>query len=794
MRAFIEKDPFLHLNQDKVWREQGQWPCSWISHPDPGNPPFVVAYRKRFSVAESASIRIHVTADERYELFLDGDRIGRGPERGSPDDWFYETCDLGLEAGEHIFVARVWSLGDQAAEAQMSVEHGFLLAPEGKWMSNLGTGVALWEAKLLGGYQFDRPEFAHWKGSMIRIDGKEFSWNFENGEGEDWVAAQVNNPGVGRRIDWSFRPLHLLQPAQLPPMLDIARATGIVRLVADVPSLDTRSIPVHITDHIPDETDWKELIRGSGNVTIPPYTRRRVIIDLQNYYCAYPELVTEGGAGSMIRVLWAEGLYSAPEFWRGTKGNRDEIEGKYFIGQGDTFLPEGGSQRKYETLWWQAGRYIEITVQTEAQSLTIVRFRLRETRYPLEMESSFNCSDPRMRQTMPVLIRGMQMCSNETFFDCPYYEELMYTGDTRLEALTTYIMTRDDRLPRKALRLFDSSRLASGLTQSRYPCRIMQIIAPFSLWWVVMVRDYALWRDDRAFVQALMPGVVATLEGFGRFLGSDGLLQAPEGWNTIDWVPAWDKDAGIPPDGINGVSGLLNWQLVYVLSQTAYLEAQLGDILLAERTRQQASNLAKRAMDVFWDEERGLLADDRSKQHFSEHTQCLAILSGMIDPEYEKQIAQGLLTDPDLERTTIYFSFYLFETYRELGRIDALFNRLPLWFNLVQQGLKTPLESPEPSRSDCHAWGSHPLYHYFATILGIRPGGLGFHTVDIAPQLGPLSQASGRLVHPAGGEIEVNFHIENDMLRGSVTLPNGLSGTLKANRQTFPLHEGKTNL
>jgi len=492
--------------------------------------------------------------------------------------------------------------------------------------------------------------------------------------------------------------------------------------------------------------------------------------------------------------LWAEGLYSAPEFWRGTKGNRDEIEGKYFIGQGDTFLPEGGSQRKYETLWWQAGRFIEITVQTEAQGLTIEHFRLRETRYPLEMGSSFNCSDPRLGQTLPVLIRGMQMCSNETFFDCPYYEELMYTGDTRLEALTTYIMTRDDRLPRKALRLFDSSRLASGLTQSRYPCRIMQIIAPFSLWWVAMVRDYALWRDDRAFVQALMPGVVATLEGFRRFLGSDGLLQAPEGWNTIDWVPAWDKDAGIPPDGINGVSGLLNWQLVYVLSQTADLEARLGDILLAERTRQQASDLAKKAMDGFWDEERGLLADDRRKQHFSEHTQCLAILSGMIDPEHEKRIAQGLLTDPDLERTTIYFSFYLFETYRELGRIDALFNRLPLWFNLVQQGLKTPLESPEPSRSDCHAWGSHPLYHYFSTILGIRPGSLGFHTVDIAPQLGPLSQASGRLVHPAGGEIEVDFHIENDQLRGNVTLPIGLSGTLKANGKALPLHEGTTNL
>ena len=42
-----------------------------------------------------------------------------------------------------------------------------------------------------------------------------------------------------------------------------------------------------------------------------------------------------------------------------------------------------------------------------------------------------------------------RLCAHETYMDCPYYEQLQYDGDTRLELLTTYAMTRDDRLNRR---------------------------------------------------------------------------------------------------------------------------------------------------------------------------------------------------------------------------------------------------------------------------------------------------------------------------------------------------------
>ncbi len=789
-RVIIERDPYIRSGADLAWDALGQWPCAWVHLPEAGEPPLVVAYRRRFTLDAEARIRIHVSADARYDLYLDGALIGRGSESGDPANWFYETYDLSLSAGAHVLVARVWSLGRYANLAQMSAHHGFILSAEGERLTLLGTGVAEWSAKPLDGYSFSDPAFTWATGAGLQLDGKSFPWGYEQGDGDGWRPVSILERGYSAIGPYGIAPLHRLQPATLPAMVDELRQAGTVRLVAEAPSIDTAAIPVRAADHRAAEGEgWQSLLQGKGAVTVPPHSTRRVIIDLGDYYCARSRVVTSGGAGSLIRLHWAEALFEEPRFFS-PKGNRGVVEGKFFVGVGDTFLPDGDRGRAFEGLWWQAGRYVEVVVHTESEPLTIEHLQIRETRYPLELESRFTASDPALERVTPILVRAMQMCAHETYMDCPYYERLMYVGDTRLEALTTYVMMRDDRLPRKALRMFDASRLATGLTQARYPCRQLQVIPPFSLWWVAMVRDYALWRDDRSLVEELMPGVHAVLERYSRSVQSDGLLHAPEGWNVTDWVPAWK--AGLPAEAVGGVSGLLNWQFVYVLGLVAELEDLLGRPQRAAEWRRQACELAHRAAATFWDEPRGLFADDRAHRHFSEHTQCLAVLSGQLDPAQRSRVAEGLLNDSGLARTTIYFSHYLFEAYRELGLLAALFGRLSLWFSLEEQGFKTTLEHPEPSRSDCHAWGAHPLFHYFATILGIRPTGLGFRNVVITPQLGPLERASGRLVHPLG-EVVVEVERADGTLHGRIELPQGVSGVLRLAGRSLPLAEGSSS-
>lgn len=789
MRAFITNDPYPAFDEGRDWITRGTWPCKWICFKGGGEPPFVTAYRKGFSMEMDATVRVHVSADERYELFLDGKRIGRGSERSDRANWRYETYDIPLTKGDHMFVARVWSLDRQAPYAQMTVYPGFIFAPEADYIEKLGTGVAQWEAKKLGGYEFTDPDPAWGTGANLVIHGDQFPWGFENGQGDGWGPVDARDPGANGFIRNEYPMLHLMKPAALPPMMEKDIFVGSVRFVSDKPDVLVKS-----ADNLTSELDSWNLIRGRGKITVPTNTTRRVIIDLDDYYCAYPELITSGGKGSSVRLYWAEALYMNRQSWA-VKGNRNEIEGKEFWGVGDTFRTDGGSNRRFEPFWWQAGRYIELLVRTAAEPLTIESLKLRETRYPLEMESEFESSDPRIASFVPIALRGLQMCSHETYLDCPYYEQLQYSGDTRLATLATYAITHDDRLPRQALSAFDASRHVSGVNESRYPCRMTQIIPPFSLWWIGTVYDYSIWRDDPAFVKSLMPGVRAVIDFYLSHLNEDGLIEAPNGWNFMDWVPAWTW--GLPPDADKGVSGLVNWQFVYTLTMAEKLEKSVDEFHSRFVPRSAGRELFNHAWEHFWDEKRGLMADDLAHKSFSEHTQCMALLSGQLDDDmfgaYRDRIVQGLLNGPDLHRTTISFTHYLFETYRMLGRMDRIFERLGLWFDLEGLGFKTTLEMPEPSRSDCHGWGAHPIYHCFASILGIRPASPGFHTVSIEPQLGPLTRAKGKLPHPKGF-ITADLRVENGTLKGSIELPEGVTGTFKHGKVTIDLEPGRQEI
>ncbi len=232
MRVLIDRDPYADRPENAVWFTRGRWPCAWIDCPNAEAPPAVSAYRRRFVLDEAVTLRVHVTADERYELFLDGARIGRGSERGEPRTWFFETYDLPLQRGPHVLLALVWSLGRDGPYAQMSVYSGFLLAPqEQAYFPLLGTGVAEWEARQLPGYRFVdvAPRGSHTffaVGANVIIDGRQFPWDFERGEGPDWVPAHVLDPGFNGATRAEYPPAHMLQPASLPPMLDVLCPPG----------------------------------------------------------------------------------------------------------------------------------------------------------------------------------------------------------------------------------------------------------------------------------------------------------------------------------------------------------------------------------------------------------------------------------------------------------------------------------------------------------------------------------------------------------------------------------------
>ena len=792
-------EPYPQQATVKHWFEAGRWPTKWVSHADLPDAPFAVAYRKTFKLESAQTIRAHVSADERYELFCDGERVAMGPERGDSENWFYETLDCDLEKGEHTLVAIVWSVGAERAYAQMTVRHGWIFSPQSdEHIELLGTGVAAWESKIISGLHWISQLAAWGTGRNLEVWGKDFPWDIERGAGDGWTKAIVIETGVDKLFAEGI-DLHRLKPATLPPMLDQRRHVGTTRLVAEIPSLETHNIPVRESDNIEAESAaWQKLIEGKGEVEIGPNMRRRVLLDLDDYYCARPEIVVSGGDGATVRIHWQEGLFI--EAGKNAKGNRDEVEGKFFStaykaedGVGDIFHLEGGARRTYSPLWWQAGRFVEVCVETNDQAVTIHNFCIRETRYPMELDAKFSSDDARLEQIAPIMMRALQMCAHETYMDCPFYEQLMYIGDTRLEVLTTWATSTDDHLPRKAVSMFDASRQLNGLTQSRYPGRVRQIIPPFSLWHVCMVHDRALWRDTAEFDRTLVPGVRGVLDYFLSRRNADGLIEAPEGWNYTDWVPEWVD--GAPPGARDGCNGTLHWQTVLALRKAAELETWNGEPEMAARWNRAAEELKTSIDAAFWNQARELYSEDLAQTSFAQHAQCLAVLSGALDVEKSKALMQRVAASNDLAETTIMFRFYLMEAFAQTRMEKELWAQMPLWYQLPDWGFKTTWEEADPntSRSDCHAWGAHPLYHYSASFLGIRPSSRSFKTVHIAPLLGELQTARGEMPHP-DGTIKLECARSNSALRADVTLPPNVSGTFEWNGAVHPLKGGAQTL
>ncbi|MEJ7617251.1 MAG: alpha-L-rhamnosidase C-terminal domain-containing protein [Pyrinomonadaceae bacterium] len=108
--------------------------------------------------------------------------------------------------------------------------------------------------------------------------------------------------------------------------------------------------------------------------------------------------------------------------------------------------------------------------------------------------------------------------------------------------------------------------------------------------------------------------------------------------------------------------------------------------------------------------------------------------------------------------------------------------------------MTTWAETADPSRSDCHAWGSSPRLRNLSHCGRHRHGGPGFKRVVIRPYLGKLTRVSGTIPHPQG-EIAVSLNLRpGGKLEADVSLPPAVSGEFIWRGNKRALAPGKSKL
>jgi len=74
----------------------------------------VVCFSKEFSAATlDQPVRLKMSADTRYAVFINGIEVGRGPIRSVPEKWYFDEYDISfqLKKGKNLIAVRVWNYG-----------------------------------------------------------------------------------------------------------------------------------------------------------------------------------------------------------------------------------------------------------------------------------------------------------------------------------------------------------------------------------------------------------------------------------------------------------------------------------------------------------------------------------------------------------------------------------------------------------------------------------------------------------------------------------------------------------
>lgn len=752
------------------------WTAHWITCPGaPVRDYGVYHFRKTFTLAARPdSFIIHVSADNRYVLYVNGERVGRGPARGDLYNWNYETYDIAghLRAGTNTVAALVWNMGIYAPVAQISYQTGFLVQGNGHSEEVVNTNGS-WKAFHDSAYQPCATDMGRVLHSYMvvgpgdEVQGSRYPWGWEQPGFADsaWPAAVTVGTltvpaGYGTDNRWT------LSPRTIPPMEERRQRMEAVRRAQGAG---------------PDAG----FLRGTAPFRVAAHSTARLLIDQSFETLAYPVLTLSGGKGAVVRLTYAEALFDSS----GQKGNRNEIKGKQMRGLYDIFYPDGGQGRQFSPLWVRTYRYLQLDIQTEDQPLVVNDLYGLYTGYPFEHTAAFASNDSSLQEIWNTGWRTARLCAGETYFDCPYYEQLQYEGDTRIQSLISLYNTGDDRLMRKAIHDFFNSRVPEGLTQGRFPSNRLQVIPPFSLFWVSMLYDYYLLRPDTAFLEPFLDGAATVLKWYERRVdASKGMLGPMQWWNFVDWNQAFPN--GVPHGATDGHSSVISLQYAHTLQQAAVLFSGFGRREEAAHYSALAASISERTYALCFDSSRMAMADTPDKQAFSQHAGIMAILAGAVPDALRRAVMEKLLYDTTLSQATFYYRFYLTRAMLAAGMGDLYYEQLKPWRDMLAMGLTTFAENPEPTRSDCHAWSASPNYDFLATICGIMPAKPGFAAVRIEPHLGALREVRAAMPHPQG---MIRIHLSragNTGLKAEITLPGRVNGIMVWKGQELPLKPG----
>lgn len=754
------------------------WSGDWTAQDK--DCPRVILFRKKLEIEEEPYMgSIHISADTRYKLYVNGRLAEVGPSRGDQQVWFYDTIDLlpYLKKGTNIIGVSVLRYPEEPAAGN----HGMFRTPvpglyvTGKAEDMVGNEYNLsadesWKCRIDRNVTFYREEerFA----PLIIHENTAgnpdiFGWKTKQYDDAGWNHAK---PYIKKLVPEAVSPGNL-KPRNIPYLY---RKKKRFQSVVDVKT------------SVYGKEEWEAFLQGKKALEFPADSETVVELDAGEEMTGYIRAAFSGGKDAEVSFLYAEAYvqdgFAGPEQIP-IKADRLDYEKGHLHGYKDSYHVAGmGSQETYEVYepyWFRTFRFLRLRIKTAKERLVLNGLDYEETGYPLEVSTLVRTSDKSLKEIWEISERTLRRCMHETYEDCPFYEQLQYIMDARLQILYTYAVSADDRLARKCMDDLRRSQRYDGVLNCSYPNCNTNVIPGFSIYYILMVYDHMMYFGDRTLVAEHMPAIDQILHYFERHLTKEGYVEKVGGinmearfWSFIDWAEEWNDTSGMPAAGLKGPVTMETFLYIYGLQHAGYLADFLGRGEEAKLYRERAEK-AKEAVRTYCVGDNGMIQDGPGIEEYSQHCQVFALLTDTVSLEIGKKNLLKTMEEPGYTQCTVAMRFYLFRALEKTGLYAYTDRYWDTWRNMIKMHCTTCVESEAYARSECHAWGSLILYELPSITLGVRPAAPGYKKVRIAPVAGYLTNASG-IVKTPQGMVRVSWKIENGAFKIDYEVPQNM--------------------
>jgi len=498
----------------------------------------------------------------------------------------------------------------------------------------------------------------------------------------------------------------------------------------------------------------------------------QLIIDLGKEYSGFIGFELEAGAGTVVDLYGVEYLKD------------DYIQHTYWLDNTLRYRCREGRQ-SYVSPVRRGLRYLIVTIRGAKRPVKLHEVYMLQSNYPVADRGRFRCADPLLNDIWEISRHTTRLCMEDTFVDCPAYEQVFWVGDSRNEALVNYYVFGATDIVKRCLNLVPGSKDETPLLLDQVPSAWSSVIPNWTFFWATACREYADHTGDRDFAAAIWPSVAYALDHYLQHIDDNGLL-AIKGWNLLDWAPI-DQ----PNDGIVTHQ---NAFLVRTLREAASLAAFTGlPETAASRFTAAADRLSLAINRHLWDDAKRayidcIHADGRRSGSFSMQTQVVAYLCGVAEGERRAAI-EDYLGDPPRGFVQIgspFMSFFYYEALEQSGRTRMIADDIRRNYGqMIEHDATTCWEmypnfaenraNPKQlTRSHCHAWSAAPGYFLGRSVLGVKRAGTGWSRVTVEPEPSGLAWARGSVPLPYGGSVDVSWEIAGGTMKLDVALPEGI--------------------